>query len=135
MATANPDKYYLKTVHQEIDLFDRKIAHALAHGTFASEEARVQETRKLNLKREALVKVARKLAAEGIEFQPNELPRSFRPKDAVVTPAVVEEQEAAEPFARDLKRETPRSAYAGTSLDWQQSVRQYMDARRSKGQA
>jgi len=133
MANIVENKYYLKTVHDEIDLYDRKLAHLLNFETFATEADRAAATRKLTLKRDALALTAKRLVEEGIEFNQNDLPRSFRPKDV---PQVVDVEEAkevatksAEPFVpaganRNVRRQG--SPYAGTSLDWQSSVQHYM---------
>jgi hypothetical protein len=82
------DKHFLKTVHQEIDLFDRKLAHLNRFEVFASDADRDTAARKMNSKRELLVRTARKLAGEGIEFKDSDLPRSFR--GVVAVPALVE---------------------------------------------
>jgi len=133
MANIVENKYYLKTVHEEIDLYDRKLAHLLNFETFATEADRAAATRKLNLKRDALALTAKRLAGEGIEFNQNDLPRSFRPKDAPSMMAAEEVKESAsksvEPFVpaganRSVRRQG--SPYAGTSLDWQSSVQHYM---------
>jgi len=133
MANIVENKYYLKTVHDEIDLYDRKLAHLLNFETFATEADRAAATRKLTLKRDALALTAKRLAGEGIEFQQNDLPRSFRPKDAPVAAEVEEVKEAAPQNAdasqagganRSVRRQG--SPYAGTSLDWQSSVQHYM---------
>lgn len=133
MANIVENKYYLKTVHEEIDLFDRKLAHLLNFESFDNEADRAAATRKLTLKRDALVLTAKRLAGEGIEFNQNDLPRSFRPKDAPVAVETTEVAEAApktaEPFVpAGLNRSVRRqgSPYAGTSLDWQSSVQHYM---------
>jgi hypothetical protein len=141
MANIVENKYYLKTVHDEIDLYDRKLAHLLNFETFATETERAAATRKLTLKRDALALTAKRLAEEGIEFAQNDLPRSFRPKDAPV--AAVEEDVKVEAVAgksdeaflagganRSVRRQG--SPYAGTSLDWQTSVAHYME---KKGKA
>jgi hypothetical protein len=127
-------KYYLKSVHAEIDLFDRRLAHLMKYDVFETEAARDAAARKLNLKREPLVQTAKRLAAEGIEFKDSELPRSFRPDGM---PAAVEEK-AAEPEAvpmaaaagenRSARRQG--SPYAGTALDWEKSVNQYLQAKK-----
>jgi len=132
MANIVENKYYLKTVHEEIDLYDRKLAHLLNFETFATEADRAAATRKLTLKRDALALTAKRLVGEGIEYSPNDLPRSFRPKDAPV--AFVEEEKevlakGSDPLAaaganRSVRRQG--SPYAGTSLDWQSSVQHYM---------
>ena len=131
MANIVENKYYLKTVHEEIDLYDRKLAHLTNFETFATEADRAAATRKLTLKRDALALTAKRLAEEGIEFQQNDLPRSFRPKDAPVerVEEVKEEAKSAEPFLPGGANRTARrqsSPYAGTSLDWQSSVQHYM---------
>jgi len=54
------NKYYLRTVHEEIDLYDRKLAHLLNFETFATEADRAAATRKLNLKRDALALTAKR---------------------------------------------------------------------------
>lgn len=72
------DKYFLRSLHQEIDLYDRKIAHLGAHVQFESTADREDAENKLITKRATLEKTARQLAADGVEFSPSELPRSFR---------------------------------------------------------
>jgi hypothetical protein len=73
------DKHYLKSIHQEIDLYDRKLAHLNRYDVFASDADRETAARKMNGKRELLVRTARRLASEGIEFKDSDLPRSFSP--------------------------------------------------------
>jgi len=72
------DKYFLRTLHQEIDLYDRKLAHLDKFESFATAADREQAEHKIIEKRATLEKAARKLAAEGVEFNEAELPRSFR---------------------------------------------------------
>jgi len=134
MANIVENKYYLKTVHEEIGLFDRKLAHLLKYDVFESDAARDAAARKLTRKRETLVETAKRMAAEGVEFKPSDLPRSILPEGAeVAAPEPVKEvaAAAAEPAAaagaganRSARRQS--SVYAGTSLDWEQSVRNYM---------
>jgi hypothetical protein len=121
-------KYYLKSVHAEIDLFDRRLAHLLKYDTFDTEAARAAAARKLTLKREPLVQTAKRLAAEGVEFKEAELPRSFRPEGAP-SPVreVKEEPEVAATPSENRSARRQGSPYAGTSLDWEKSVQHYMD--------
>jgi len=70
------DKYFLKSLHQEIDLYDRKLAHLEKYVEFASTADRQEAENKLLAKRALLATTARQLAAEGVEFDP--CPRSFR---------------------------------------------------------
>jgi hypothetical protein len=124
------EKVRLKMLHEEIDLFDRKLAHLMKYDVFPSETERNAAARKLALKREALVLKAKALTDEGTEFKPNDLPRSFRPKDAKVEaePEELVEAKVAAASPTGEKRSVRRSssAFVGTGFDWQQSVKDYM---------
>ena len=106
----------------------------MKYDVFESDAARDAAARKLQRKRETLVETAKRMAAEGVEFKPSDLPRSILPEGAeVAAPEPVKEvaAAAAEPAAaagaganRSARRQS--SVYAGTSLDWEQSVRNYM---------
>ncbi len=78
MRTHPANKYHLRELHQEIDLFDRKIAHSSSFEKFDSEDQRAEEIQKLQTKRDALVKVASDLVSKGIEYDPKDLPRSLK---------------------------------------------------------
>lgn len=80
MALPGENKYQLKTLHDEIDLFDRKLAHLLKYDVFPSDAARDAAARKLTLKRELLVNKAKAMTDEGVEFQPNDLPGRSVPR-------------------------------------------------------
>lgn len=134
MANIVENKYYLKTVHEEIGLFDRKLAHLLKYEVFESDEARDAAVRKLTRKRDTLVEAARRMVEEGVEFNTSDMPRSIMPEGAEVTVAEPAKETAAEsapsPAAaanRTVRRQA--SMYAGTSLDWEQSVRNYMQSK------
>ncbi len=76
---ARPDsKYALQDLHEEIDLFDRKIAHCRNYERFDSEHARETALQKLITRRETLVKTALAMAGRGVECDPKRLPRSFK---------------------------------------------------------
>lgn len=77
------NKYFLRDLHQEIDLYDRKIAYLNSHGEFASPTEREDAQGKLLTKRASLEKAARELAAMGIEYDAKDLPRSFREQNLV----------------------------------------------------
>lgn len=94
MRSVVQDKYYLRDILREIDLYDRKLLHLLKHESFATDALRDAAVRKLTLKRDALAETARTLVASGMEYAESELPRSFRPEgyvspahDAAATPA------------------------------------------------
>jgi hypothetical protein len=72
------DKYFLRSLHQEIDLYDRKLADLEKFVQFDSTADREGAANKLLAKRSSLAETARQLAAEGVEFNPADLPRSFR---------------------------------------------------------
>jgi hypothetical protein len=136
-APAVESKYYLKSIHAEIDLFDRRLAHLNKYDVFDTEAARAAAARKLTLKRDPLVATAKRLASEGVEFKESELPRSFRPDGL---PAPIEAKPEPEPAAiqsapgenRSSRRQG--SPYAGTSLDWEKSVQHYMQKKdKAKG--
>lgn len=91
------NKYQLKDLHQEIDFFDRQIAHLQKYAAFATEEERQKAIDKIATKREKLVKNARALATQGIEYAEAELPRSFKAEQGIVTPARQPEAPPAAP--------------------------------------
>jgi len=72
------DKYFLRSLHQEIDLYDRKLAYLDKYVRFASPADRKEAEGRLLSKRSPLAETARQLVADGVEFNPAELPRSFR---------------------------------------------------------
>lgn len=135
MATAPTGKYYLRSIHEEIALFDRKLAHLEKYETFASDEERGQAVRKMTTKRKALVTIAERLVAEGVEFGASELPKSLRPAGSEEPPRTVAVQEEAAPEApvvAEQSRTQGSSPYAGTSLDWQASVERYLAKKKHK---
>lgn len=71
------DKYFLRDLHQEIDLYDRKLAYLAKFAEFASPADREQAEKVLLAKRAPLEKAALELAASGVEYNANDLPRSF----------------------------------------------------------
>lgn len=74
-----PDsKYALKDLHEEIDLFDRKISYCENHEQFETQQARASALQKLMTKRETLVKTALAMASRGVQCDPKYLPRSFK---------------------------------------------------------
>ena len=73
------DKYYLKSLHEEIDLYDRKLVHMTKYELFASAAERETAIGKMTTKR-AFLTSAKKLVKDGVEFHPSDIPRSFRPQ-------------------------------------------------------
>ena len=56
------DKYFLRSLHQEIDLYDRKLAYLEKYVTFDSTADREEAEKKLVTKRASLAETAKKLA-------------------------------------------------------------------------
>ncbi len=142
MATPAHDKYFLKSLHDEIDLFDRKLAHMLKYETAGSEADRRALASKLATKRETLARTARQLASEGIEFKPSDLPRSFRDSETLSTLAPVSEEAQPAPTAIAGTPQAPRavlagrkslSPFSGTVLDGQANIEAYKRARSKPG--
>ncbi len=130
MTTPTHDKYYLKTLHEEIDLFDRKLAHMQKYDIFATEAERLSAANKLNAKRELLAKTARLMASEGIEYKPSDLPRSFRTGDEV--PQAKREAKPVDAETPALPKAPVRqfpSPFAGTVLDGEGTVMAYKRGR------
>jgi len=75
---ARHDKYYLRDLHQEIDLYDRKLAYLDKFAEFASPGDRAEAEKGLRAKRAPLEKTALELVASGVEYEEKDLPRSFR---------------------------------------------------------
>jgi hypothetical protein len=78
------DKYFLRSLHQEIDLYDRKLAYLENYAQFASMADREGSERKLLAKRASLAETAKQLVADGVEFNPADLPRSFRASETAI---------------------------------------------------
>jgi hypothetical protein len=72
------DKYYLKALHGEIDLYDRKLAHMEKYVHFGSDRERTIAIGKMATRRANLARTAQKLMKDEIEFHSSGLPRSFR---------------------------------------------------------
>ena len=77
------DKYFLRELHQEIDLYDRKLAYLDKFVEFASSTDREEAKNKMLAKRAPLEKTALQLVASGVEFEEKDLPRSFRTMNLV----------------------------------------------------
>jgi hypothetical protein len=77
-AATQRNKYFLRDLHQEIDLYDRKLAYLGQQVDFASPADREEAEKKLQAKRAPLERAALELVASGIEYEEKDLPRSFR---------------------------------------------------------
>ncbi|WP_260703287.1 hypothetical protein [Edaphobacter flagellatus] len=135
MPTLPSGKYQLKSLHEEIALVDRKLAHAQSFEIFSDEDQRNTAVAKLTSKRSLLLRKAQQMIDEGIEFNPSERPKSLRPEGEVVVaekaiPVAVaaisvEETTVAAP-------EEVLSSFAGTSLDYKTDLDAYKLRSKSK---
>jgi hypothetical protein len=118
-------KYQLRTLHEEIALFDRKLAHAQNFESFSDEDARSTAVAKLTSKRSLLIRKAQQMIDEGIEFNELDRPKSLRPESVTeeTAPAAIVEPQAEPVFA--ATSEPMPSPYAGTSLDYQANLLEY----------
>ncbi len=120
-------KYQLKSLHEEIDLFDRKMAHVLRFEQFACDADRAAELKRLRTKRELLVRAAAQMVHDGIEYNDSELPRSFRAEQdppVAETAAPVSGEEATEEPRKPAQKFVP-SPYANTALDFRKTLKEY----------
>jgi hypothetical protein len=72
------DKYFLRDLHQEIDLYDRKLAYLDKFVEFATPGDREEAEKRLRARRAPLEKTALELVASGVEYEEKDLPRSLR---------------------------------------------------------
>lgn len=102
--------YALKDMYQSIDLIDRKIASSKSWEAFDSQEAREAHLRKLTTKRATLVKSALVLSSQGVQCDPQFLPRSFtqptpeQAAPATAIPPATEEEITSKPARERRKR-------------------------------
>lgn len=130
MPTLPSGRYQLKSLHEEIALFDRKLAHLHKYETFATEAERNASAEKLSLKRSLLVKKAQQMIDEGIEFNELERPQSLRAEvekaptaENVFEPAPSSQNLETSSIA--IEPDSQLSPYAGTALDVRQEVESY----------
>jgi hypothetical protein len=67
MATLVFSKYSLRTLHEEIGLLDRKLAHLLKYEEFQTDSARQQAAARIEHKRDLLVRSAQAMVEDGVE--------------------------------------------------------------------
>jgi hypothetical protein len=151
MSTApSSNKYFIKSLEDEIGLFDRKLAHLLKFETFPSDVERQLAASKLSAKRDRLIRTVRDLT-EGVP-EPKPRAKTAKPavksksstrskaaaKSALPTPKTVAEpaipvaqvpEETANPDTGISTLPRIASPYAGTSLDSGQELVNYLQNR------
>lgn len=135
MATLVFSKYSLRTLHEEIGLLDRKLAHLLKFEEFPTDGARHQAAARIEHKRELLVRSAQSMVQDGVDFQASEVPTSMRAAEVLATDAKTEDAatltaEPAKPVAR--KRVKPPSPFMGTVLDGGHALQLYKQEKEKK---
>jgi hypothetical protein len=128
MSALLQDRYQLKFLHEEIDLFDRKLAHLLRYEEFPCDADRDAAVRRMTAKRELLARAARQMAHDGVAYNASELPRSFRMEQEAGVAESVAPVAATEEPAKPRKAARARvhpSPYAGTSLDFEKGLLEY----------
>ena len=81
-AALRRDKYFLRDLHQEIDLYDRKLAYLDKFVEFATPGEREEAEKSLRTKRASLEKTALELVAFGVEYEEKDIPQSLRARHA-----------------------------------------------------
>lgn len=124
-ASLAKDKYYLRSLHEEIGLYDRKIAHLFKYDRFASDKERDRAAAKLSSKRELLVRDARQLVGQGVEYKVSELPRSL------CTPEQLVRREPVPIVDKPAPVDTPDQHDRTTNvLNFHEEIQVYLEKRR-----
>lgn len=126
MAAISSGKYQLKSLHEEIDFLDRKLAHLYKYENFATDNERHASAEKLSTKRNLLIRKAQQMIDQGVEFQEIQRPKSLRTDvsgEAKELPRVTAEStECSEAIFTPTEQ---RSPYFGTSLDYKRELQTY----------
>lgn len=136
MATKQPkDKYYLRSIHEEIGLYDRKLAHLLKYDQFATDKDREVAAQKLTSKRNLLVRDANHLIESGIEYKTSDVPRSLLTPDQIAAEAAVSaaEQPVAAAAAPEAQAHTGDSPVREVTPSFQKEIQEYLAKRRTRG--
>jgi hypothetical protein len=126
------DKYYLRSIHEEIGLYDRKLAHLLKFDSFPSDKDRDVAAGKLSSKRDLLVRDAVDLVEAGIEYKPSELPRSLRTPEQIAAESAIKvpEQPILTTPADPHKEAAGSSPSSDTVPYFRKEIEEYMQKRR-----
>lgn len=124
------DKYYLRSLHEEIGLYDRKLAHLLKYDSFASDKDRDMAAGKLRSKRDLLVRDALHLVEAGIEYKASELPRSLRTAEQLAAEsAIMVPEEAILTTAFNPQKQAAESSSCDTVSYFRKEIEEYMQKR------
>lgn len=146
------DKYFLKDLLRDIDLYDRKLEHLRSHAHFETDAERDRAVRTATTRRDNLSVTARKLMAEGISYDARAVPASMltqeqlserqqrqreepklqpveaRSSDIHVLPAppAKHEEEEQTPFGAAIERLQEQAKTAGMpQVNWKEELLDY----------
>jgi citrate synthase len=158
MSTApSSNKYFIKSLEEDISLFDRKLAHLLKFESFPSDSERQVAASKLSAKRERLIRTIRDLTegtptAEAAPAPAKKTKAAAKPRTSTRSRAAAKSAAPAEviavaeqpvPTADVLAADLPTqiidtegptlpklaSPYVGTSMDSEQELKNYLQNR------
>lgn len=133
------NKCTLRSLHQEIDLLDRKLAHMARYDLSPAGPARDAVEHKLVQQREKIEKKARQMMVDGVSYIDSDLPRSFRPAtpatvlagQSVTEKTLMSGLAAKVPGLNSRQERRHPLAFAGTSLDGDAIAAYLRDRRKS----
>ena len=129
MSTLPSGKYQLKSLHEEISLFDRKLAHLRNYEAFPSDAERNAAADKLAAKRSLLVRRAQQMIDEGVEFSQLERPKSLLSHEAPVaakkSAAAVRSAGVDTSVKSAISLQSAPSPFEGTALDYRPDLLAY----------
>lgn len=130
---ATRDKYFLRTIQEDIALYDRKLAHLMKYESFASDKERKAAAAKIAVKRGHLIRHAQQLAEEGIEYKPSAIARALRSPEelaAETRTATADEQPSARPV--NFRALSIGSSHEGGVLNFRNEIEEYLAKRRKR---
>lgn len=128
MPVLAPSKYALKSLHEEIALFDRKIAHLEKYESFSTAEERNAAANKMTSKRQQLVKAAKTMTDAGITVDPSSMRTLLveHADEGIAAPS----SSTSDAGALDVTRlQMPTATQGGTPLDFRNSIAEYKKRR------
>ena len=124
-----PGKYQLRSLHEEIALFDRKLAHMQNYETFSTPSERETALEKLTAKRSLLARKAQELIDSGVEVTYAPRPYAPEPVKTVAAAAAPTDSQPDQRSPEEMELAGVASPFAGTSLDFRLEVEAYKASR------
>ena len=132
-ATLPRDKYFLRSIQEDIALYDRKLAHLIKYESFASEKERNTAAAKIAVKRGQLIRHAQQLAEEGIEYEPSKIAQPLRSPEELAAEARTETADK-QPSVRpvNFRGWSSGSSHEGGVLNFRNEIGEYLAKRRKR---